>query len=188
MAEVTIGNSPVHQDSILTGVYGQTGSSWAACGFHTGTDFARYGYSEQPNLYSVTNNGTVIFKRYENVLGYVVLIQDNDTGLYWRYCHLAQESSLSAGQQVNLGTVVGQMGQTGTGAHGIHLHLECSTSSSWSCANFVNPSTELGIPNESGTIVHYDGSIPPVPPPPPPYITRKNNWRNLYRKRYSIRF
>lgn len=33
MAEVTISNSPVHQDTVLTGVYGQTGSSWAACRF-----------------------------------------------------------------------------------------------------------------------------------------------------------
>lgn len=182
MAEITISNSPVHQDTILTGVYGQTGTSWPTCGFHTGTDFARYGYSESPTLYSVCT-GIVVLKRYENVLGNVVLIQDSNTGLYWRYCHMAQASPLSIGQSVNTGTIVGQMGETGTGAHGIHLHLELSSSEAWVCANFLNPSTALGIPNESGTIVHYDGSIPPTPPPS--YSTG-NKWKNLYRKRYTF--
>ena len=125
MSEVTISNSPVHQDSILTGVYGETGSYWAACGFHTGTDFARYGYTEAPLLYSVCS-GTVTLKRYENVLGNVVQIQDSQTGLFWRYCHLASASTLNVGDSVTTNTVVGTMGQTGTGAHGIHLHLECS--------------------------------------------------------------
>ena len=89
------------------------------------------------------------------------------------------------GQTVNTGTVVGQMGETGTGAHGIHLHLEYATTSSWNCSTFLNPSTALGIPNESGTVVHYDGSVPPVPPPPPT-IRGKNNWKKLYMKRYTI--
>lgn len=162
MAEVTISNSPVHRDSILTAVYGDTSPThWQTCGFHTGTDFARYGYTEQPLLYSVCS-GTVVLKRYETVLGNVVLIRDSTTGYYWRYCHLNSESPLSVGQSVDTSTVVGQMGQTGTGADGIHLHLECSTSEGWICANFLNPSTQLGIPNERNTIVHYGTPPPPV--------------------------
>ena len=52
MSEVTINNSPIHSDAILTAVVGETGSSWA--GYHTGTDFAPYGNTPtNPNLYSV---------------------------------------------------------------------------------------------------------------------------------------
>ena len=111
-------------------------------GFHTGTDFARYGYTEAPLLYSVCS-GTVTLKRYENVLGNIVQIQDSQTGLFWRYCHLASASPLNVGDNVTTATIVGTMGQTGTGAHGIHLHLECSHTSAWVCSQFVNPSTQL---------------------------------------------
>lgn len=107
MAEVTINNSPVHTDTILTGVYGQTGSSWQTCGFHTGTDFAPYGSTPSINapLYSVCN-GTVVQKRYESALGNVVLIQDLGTGNYWRYCHMNSESPLMVGAIVTTGTIV----------------------------------------------------------------------------------
>ena len=57
-------------------------------------------------------------------------------------------------------------GQSGTGAHGVHLHLECATTLVWQCATFLNCSQQLNIPNVSGTVVHYDGTTPPVPPPP----------------------
>ena len=166
MAEVTISNSPVHQDTILTGVFGQTGQYWKTCGYHTGTDFAMYGYSTPPSVYSVCS-GSVVKNEWTNVLGWQVVIQDSGTGNYWRYCHLASQSGLTPGTSVTTATVVGTMGQTGTGAHGIHLHLEYSTSSSWVCSAFMNPSNALGIPNVSGTIVHYDGSVPPIPPTPP---------------------
>lgn len=46
---------------------------------------------------------------------------------------------------------------------GIHLHLEYATSPVWNYDYFLNPSDALGIPNVRGTIVHYDGSIPPTP-------------------------
>lgn len=47
--------------------------------------------------------------------------------------------------------------------HGIHLHIEYSTTSYWDYDTFLNPATALGIPNERGTIVNY-GYIPPTPP------------------------
>ena len=166
MSTVTIGNSPVHQSTVLTGVFGQTGSSWKTCGYHTGTDFARYGYTAFPDLYSVCS-GTVVKNEWTNVLGWQIVIQDSNTNNYWRYCHMNSQSSLVAGTSVTTATVVGTMGQTGTGAHGVHLHLEYSTSPNWQCSAFMNPSNELGIPNVSGTVVHYDGSVPPTPPTPP---------------------
>lgn len=166
MAEVTISNSPVHSDTILTGVFGQTGPSWTGCGFHTGTDFAPYGSTPSINaqLFS-TCFGTVVLKRYENVLGNVVLIQDTLTRNFWRYCHMNSESPLNVGDSVTPATIVGYMGQSGSGAHGVHLHLEYASSSAWNCNTFLNPSTALNIPNQSGTIIHFGGT-PPIPPSP----------------------
>lgn len=161
MAEVTISNSPVHSDSILTAVYGETGPSWAR--FHTGIDFAPYGStSANPPLYSVCT-GTVYSTTFDNTLGNQILIQDSSTGNYWRYCHMQSASPLSAGDPVDLNTNVGIMGDTGN-ITGIHLHLEYATTASWNYDTFLNPADALGIPNARGTIVHYQaGPIPPTP-------------------------
>jgi hypothetical protein len=35
----------------------------------------------------------------------------------------------------------------------------------WNYDTFLNPSTALGIPNERGIVVKYDGSAPPPIPP-----------------------
>jgi murein DD-endopeptidase MepM/ murein hydrolase activator NlpD len=179
MPEVTINNSPVHSDSILTAVYGETGSMWAR--FHTGTDFAPYGSTPaNPDLYSVCD-GTVYSTSYDGTLGNQILIKDQN-GNYWRYCHMKEPSPLSAGDIVNINTKVGVMGATGN-VSGIHLHLEYATSPVWNYDTFLNPSEELGIPNERGTIVHWD-STPPPPPPPPVTEEEKKKfpWAVLTRK------
>lgn len=110
MAEVTINNSPVHTDTILTGVYGQTGSSWQACGFHTGTDFAPYGNTPLLNapLYSVCN-GEVVQVRTESVLGNVIVIKETNSNRYWRFCHMNLPSQLSVGSAVTPSSLVGYM-------------------------------------------------------------------------------
>ena len=182
MAEVTIYNSPVHTDSILTGVFGETGQYWPTCGFHTGTDFAPYGSTPSSGapLYGVCL-GTVYSKATEGVLGNIVIIKDMVTTNYWRYCHMSSPSPLNVGDIVNTTTIVGYMGESGTGAHGVHLHLEYASSPIWSCNTFLNPSTALNIPNVSGTIVHYEGT---PPPPPPPTETGKNfkKWRLSFKE------
>lgn len=107
MAEVTINNSPVHSDSILTAVYGETGSSWAR--FHTGIDFAPYGsMGTNPDLYSVCT-GVVYSVTFDNTLGNQIIIHDSATGNYWRYCHMQNASPLSAGDNVTTATKVGNM-------------------------------------------------------------------------------
>lgn len=109
MSEVTINNSPVHSQSILTAVYGETGPSWTR--FHTGIDFAPYGTTPaNPELYSVCT-GTVYSKTFDNTLGNQILIQD-DNGKYWRYCHMQQPSTLNIGDIVNTQVQVGIMGDT----------------------------------------------------------------------------
>lgn len=180
MAEVTINNSPVHSDTILTAVYGETGPNWSR--FHTGTDFAPHGSTPaNPNLYSVCS-GTVYSKTYDGTLGNQIIIQDSQTGNYWRYCHMQNASPLNVGDTVNTNTIVGIMGATGN-VTGIHLHLEYATSPIWNYDTFLNPSEALGIPNERGTIVHWDGSIPPEPPTPTFTIKRKKfPWAVFTRK------
>lgn len=52
MAEVTISNSPVHDSTSLTAVFGQSGALWHGCGWHTGTDFVPYGLTpSHPVIY-----------------------------------------------------------------------------------------------------------------------------------------
>lgn len=41
MATVTISNSPLHSDAIITALFGETGQYWQ--NIHTGTDFAPFG-------------------------------------------------------------------------------------------------------------------------------------------------
>lgn len=184
MAEVTINNSPIHSDSTLTACYGETGPYWS--NFHTGTDFVPYGSTPaNPDLYSVCN-GIVhsVINTPSAALGNQIVIYDTDTGNYWRYCHMREASSLSAGDVVTTLTKVGVMGATGN-VTGTHLHLEYSRVYWWdnTYQNFLNPSDALGIPNVRGTIVHYTAPTPPEPPEPPTPETIKKkhrfNWQTF---------
>lgn len=110
MSTVTINNSPVHSDTILTAVYGETGPNWSR--FHTGTDFAPTGSTpSNPPLFSVCN-GTVARVTYDGTLGNQIQIQDSQTGNYWRYCHMREPSTLNVGDTVTTMTQVGYMGAT----------------------------------------------------------------------------
>lgn len=177
MATVTINNSPVHGDCIITYPYGIASSGYT-CGWHTGVDFAPYGPTENnPVLYPV-KKGVVVYINTTTTpaLGVQAQILDEDRH-YWRYCHMVAGSlQVSVGQQVDLTTPIGRMGATGN-VTGRHLHLECSTSQSWQCSTFINPCNILGIPNVDNTIIKYDGSVtPPEPPTPVQFKKNKFNW------------
>lgn len=184
MSTVTIPNSPVHSDTILTAVYGETGQYWSH--FHTGTDFASTGSTPaNPPLFSVCEGVVARISYDASFLGHQIQIKDDLTGNYWRYCHMRNASSLSVGDRVNTGTQVGVMGMTGN-ATGIHLHLELSTTLAWDYDTFLNPSTALGIPNERGTIVKYDGSAPPPIPPTPSSSGKAKRWYMGFNKKIKI--
>ena len=88
MAEYTINNSPIHSDSTLSAVYGETGPYWQQ--FHTGDDFIPYGSTpNNPDIFSVSS-GVVVEVSNSTTLwhGNMVLIYDSSTGYYWRYCHM----------------------------------------------------------------------------------------------------
>ena len=109
MATVTINNSPVHSDSILTAVFGETGSMWHR--FHTGTDFAPTGSTPaNPPLFSVCT-GIVYSKTYDSTLGNQIIIKETENK-YWRFCHMQSPSPLNVGDNVTTMSQVGIMGAT----------------------------------------------------------------------------
>ncbi len=188
MAEVTINNSPVHSDIIITYPYGVADSGYS-CGWHTGVDFAPHGETENNPLIYPVKEGEVVYVNLTTTpaLGVQVQILD-DEGHYWRYCHMVAGSvQVSVGDTVTTQTPLGRMGDTGN-VTGRHLHLECSTTQAWQCSTFVNPCDILGIPNVDNTIIHYEDSPePPIPPTPVTNIVKKFPWqiltRNIRKKR-----
>lgn len=163
---VTISNSPVHSDAKISYPYGVTDADYS-CGWHTGVDIVPYGDTENnPWLYPVFDGEIVtINTNANNALGIYILIKDTNNR-YWRYCHLMTGTvQVTIGQQVTVANPLARMDSTGN-VSGRHLHLECSTTSIWQCSTFLNPCTILGIPNVDDTVIHYDGTIPPIPPTP----------------------
>lgn len=186
MAEITINNSPIHNDAIITYPYGVADSSYT-CGFHTGVDFAPYGTTEKnPWLYPV-KKGRVVYTNTNanNSLGVQCQILDDD-GHYWRYCHMVLGSlQLKNGDIVDINTKIGRMGATGN-VTGIHLHLESSTTQSWQCTTFLNPCTILGIPNIDNTIIKFNGEIGPPEPPITIIKKKKFKWVLYARKKRQL--
>lgn len=86
--------------------------------FHSGIDLqGNYG----DNIYAY-KSGTIIKTQYSNVsYGNMVLIQHND-GTQSRYAHMSS-ISVSKGQYVNCGQIIGHVGSTGNST-GNHLHFE----------------------------------------------------------------
>lgn len=191
MAEYRTPYSPMRINCTIGQPYGNPSASYS-CGFHTGVDFPASGTAEtNPDLYSITNDGVVTYV-YKNStgttpsLGNQVQILDRRTGLYYRYCHMLYGSvTLNVGDSVNSNTIIGKMGNTGNST-GTHLHLEASTTESWQCNSFVDPCSPLGFPNVRGTVVIYDGTIPPEPPTPT-HSSNATKWLMSQTKKLIIR-
>lgn len=133
-------------------------------------------------MYPVKKGRVVYTNNTSNVaLGVQVQIRDNE-GRYWRYCHMVLDSlQVQVGDIVTTNTPLGRMGATGN-VTGRHLHLECSTTQSWQCSTFLNPTIILGIPNVDNTVIHYDGTTPPIPPTPITETKTKFPWVLYARK------
>jgi murein DD-endopeptidase MepM/ murein hydrolase activator NlpD len=99
---------------------------------HSGTDFA-YG---DGRAYAA-RSGTVTAVTYDGAYGNMVTVSHGD-GIETRYAHLSS-ASVSTGQKVGSGDVVGQIGSTGY-ATGPHLHFEVLQN-----GEFVNSATWLGL-------------------------------------------
>lgn len=117
MATVTTNKSPLHINCTVGYPYGVADSGYS-CGYHTGTDFPASGTAESnPDLYSVVANGEVVYIYNQATgtggspaLGNQVQIKDLDTGNFYRYCHMLENTiCVSVGQRVNLSTKLGKM-------------------------------------------------------------------------------
>jgi murein DD-endopeptidase MepM/ murein hydrolase activator NlpD len=98
---------------------------------HTGTDF---GYGD--GIAYAAAGGTVAEVTYDSAYGNMVTLSHGG-GVQTRYAHLAR-ASVSVGQQVGAGDLIGKIGSTGLST-GPHLHFEVLVG-----GDFVNPESWLG--------------------------------------------
>ncbi|MGW6910077.1 M23 family metallopeptidase [Streptomyces sp. NPDC054940] len=100
----------------ITSTFGQAGAYWSS-GYHTGLDFA----APSGTLIKAVHSGTITFAGWDGSYGYkTVLTLDDGTELWFAH---QSSISVSVGQKVNTGDVIGRVGATGN-VTGAHLHLE----------------------------------------------------------------
>ncbi|MER7576590.1 M23 family metallopeptidase [Streptomyces sp. NPDC126514] len=100
----------------ITSTYGQAGALWSS-GYHTGTDFA----APTGTLIKAVHTGTITYAGYDGSYGYKTVLTLDDGTEIW-YAHQSS-ISVSVGQKVTTGDVIGRVGATGN-VTGAHLHLE----------------------------------------------------------------
>ncbi|WP_217240411.1 M23 family metallopeptidase [Streptomyces sp. AC555_RSS877] len=100
----------------VTSTFGQAGSLWSS-GYHTGLDFA----APTGTLIKAVHTGTITQAGWDGSYGYKTVLTLDDGTEVW-YAHQSS-ISVSVGQKVNTGDVIGRVGATGN-VTGAHLHLE----------------------------------------------------------------
>jgi murein DD-endopeptidase MepM/ murein hydrolase activator NlpD len=100
----------------ITGTFGQAGSLWSS-GYHTGLDFA----APTGTLIKAIHSGTITEAGWAGSYGYRTILTLDDGTELW-FCHQSS-ISVSVGQKVGTGDVIGRVGATGN-VTGAHLHLE----------------------------------------------------------------
>jgi murein DD-endopeptidase MepM/ murein hydrolase activator NlpD len=103
----------------VSSTFGQAGSLWSS-GYHTGLDFA----APTGTPLKAIHSGTVTEAGWNGSYGYRTVITLDDGTELW-YAHQSS-ISVSVGQKVNTGDVIGRVGATGN-VTGAHLHLEVHT-------------------------------------------------------------
>ncbi|MEU3999114.1 M23 family metallopeptidase [Streptomyces fungicidicus] len=100
----------------LSSTFGQAGAYWSS-GYHTGLDFA----APTGTLLKAVHTGTITSAGWDGSYGYKTVLTLEDGTEIW-YAHQSS-ISVSVGQKVNTGDVIGRVGATGN-VTGAHLHLE----------------------------------------------------------------
>ncbi|WP_055494443.1 M23 family metallopeptidase [Streptomyces sp. TP-A0356] len=100
----------------LTSRFGDAGAMWSS-GYHTGLDFA----APTGTLIKAIHSGTITSAGWAGAYGYRTILTLDDGTELW-FCHQSS-ISVSAGQKVATGDVIGRVGATGN-VTGPHLHLE----------------------------------------------------------------
>ncbi|MEV0224624.1 M23 family metallopeptidase [Streptomyces sp. NPDC050704] len=104
----------------ITSTFGQSGSLWSS-GQHTGLDFA----APTGTPLKAVHTGTITEAGWNGSYGYRTVLTLDDGTEIW-YAHQSS-ISVSVGQKVNTGDVIGRVGATGN-VTGAHLHMEVHTS------------------------------------------------------------
>ncbi|AWE51118.1 M23 family metallopeptidase [Streptomyces nigra] len=100
----------------LTSVFGEAGAYWSS-GHHTGLDFA----APTGTLIKAVHSGTITFAGWDGSYGYKTELTLDDGTEVW-FAHQSS-ISVSVGQKVATGDVIGRVGATGN-VTGAHLHME----------------------------------------------------------------
>ena len=100
----------------ITSTFGEAGSMWSS-GYHTGLDFA----APTGTLIKAIHSGTITEAGWAGSYGYRTILTLDDGTELW-FCHQSS-ISVSVGQKVSTGEVIGRVGATGN-VTGPHLHLE----------------------------------------------------------------
>ncbi|GAA4802019.1 M23 family metallopeptidase [Streptomyces ziwulingensis] len=100
----------------ITSTFGQAGAYWSS-GYHTGLDFA----APTGTLIKAVHTGTITEAGWAGSYGYRTILTLDDGTELW-FCHQSS-ISVSVGQKVSTGDVIGRVGATGN-VTGAHLHLE----------------------------------------------------------------
>jgi murein DD-endopeptidase MepM/ murein hydrolase activator NlpD len=100
----------------ITSTFGQAGALWSS-GYHTGLDFA----APTGTLIKAIHSGTITEAGWAGSYGYRTILTLDDGTELW-FCHQSS-ISVTVGQKVNTGDVIGRVGATGN-VTGSHLHLE----------------------------------------------------------------
>jgi len=101
---------------------------------HAGQDiFANCGTPEV-----AARGGKVIDAGYGGSAGYYIAVHTADTQYDYFYAHLRSSPSVSAGQTVSTGQLVGYVGETGD-AVGCHLHFELWDGAWWNGGHTIDP-------------------------------------------------
>jgi murein DD-endopeptidase MepM/ murein hydrolase activator NlpD len=116
----------------ITSTFGQAGSLWSS-GYHTGLDFA----APTGTLIKAVHSGTITEAGWAGSYGYRTILTLDDGTELW-FCHQSS-ISVSVGQKVGTGDVIGRVGATGN-VTGAHLHLEVHPNGS---ADGIDPAAWL---------------------------------------------
>ncbi|MER5196221.1 M23 family metallopeptidase [Streptomyces sp. NPDC002755] len=116
----------------ITSTFGQAGSLWSS-GYHTGLDFA----APTGTLIKAVHSGTITEAGWAGSYGYRTILTLDDGTELW-FCHQSS-ISVSVGQKVATGDVIGRVGATGN-VTGAHLHLEVHPNGS---ADGIDPAAWL---------------------------------------------
>ncbi|AQS68855.1 M23 family metallopeptidase [Streptomyces pactum] len=103
----------------ISSTFGQAGAYWSS-GHHTGLDFA----APTGTLLKAVHSGTITSAGWDGSYGYKTVLTLEDGTEIW-YAHQSS-ISVSVGQQVTTGDVIGRVGATGN-VTGAHLHMEVHT-------------------------------------------------------------